>query len=153
MTQPRDTDQIIDLSDRSDNGDSTRAVADQAARTDAAGLLGPGQGGAQLIPVNMYETTDALVIVAPMPGVSAEDVEIEIAGDHVELRAGLRTAAPKTYLLHEWEYGLYERHLDLPGTYQGPVTATLGHGQLAVSITREGTRAAAEHVIVQPVGP
>ncbi len=104
-------------------------------------LLGPGRNGSQSIPVNMYETTDALVIVAPMPGVSAEDVEVSVDGDTVLLRAALRTAAPKTYLLHEWEYGLYERSVDLPGPYRGPISATLGHGQLAVSLKREGSRA------------
>ena len=152
MTQRPDTNETIDLTDRAATA-SGRARADQAAREDTTSLLGPGQQGAQLVPVNMYETTDALVIVAPMPGVSADDVEIEIVGNLVELRAGLRSAAPKDYLLHEWEYGLYERRLELPGSYQGPVTATLGHGQLAVRITREGSRPPAEHVVVQPAKP
>ena len=106
-------------------------------------LIGPGREGAQRVPVNVYETTDALVLVAPMPAVGAQDVEISRAGDTVRLRAELRSAAPRDYVLHEWEYGLYEREVTIPGGFGGAMTATLGRGQLALSIKRGADGASA----------
>jgi HSP20 family protein len=129
----------------------TRAAQDHTAAQDRSGsLLGAGRAGQQRIPVNMYETTDALVIVAPMPGVRSEDVEVIVDGNEVTMRATLRTAAPKEYILHEWEYGLYERVLELPGEYGSEVTATLGHGQLAVRLLRG---VASQPTTVNPVEP
>src|SRR5215217_6972422 len=91
---------------------------------------GDETAGPQRIPVNVYETTDALVVVAPMPGVMADDVEVVVGRDELRLRARLRTSAPKDYLTHEWDYGGYDRTLSLPGGFEGPVTASLGNGQL-----------------------
>jgi HSP20 family protein len=90
----------------------------------------------QRIVVNGYVTTESIVLVAPMPGVLPEDVEISIDGRSVTLRAALRTDAPKDYFIHEWDYGDYERTIELPEPVGEPVTATLGNGQLAVSLTR-----------------
>lgn len=107
--------------------------------------------GPQHIPLNVYETTEAVVVVAPMPGVHAEDVQVSVDDDgHLHLAARLRTAAPKDYLLHEWDYGAYERFYDLPGGYVGAVSASLGNGQLAVRVERDGARSGASPVVVQP---
>jgi HSP20 family protein len=112
-------------------------------------LIEPGREGSQRVPVNMYETDDALVIVAPMPGVTADDVEIVVEADRLTIRAQLRSSAPsKNYVMHEWDYGDYERSVPLPQVFHGEVTASLGNGQLAVSIGREGARpTGARHVI------
>ncbi len=93
----------------------------------------------QKVPVNMYPTTGALVVVAPLPGVMAEDVEIEIEGTRLTLRAAMRTTAPKDYIMHEWHYGPYERSVGIPGGFGGEVTASFGNGQLAVRIERGDT--------------
>ena len=95
--------------------------------------------GRQQILVNGYTTTEAIVLVAPMPGVVADDVEIIVEGTVVTFRAALRTDAPKSYFLHEWEYGDYERTVELPEPVGEPIVATLGNGQLAVSLTRAGS--------------
>jgi HSP20 family molecular chaperone IbpA len=104
----------------------------------------------QRVPVNMFETAEAVVLVAPMPGVSPEDVEIVVEPDRVRLHAGLRSPAPKEYLLHEWDYGSFDRAVDLPSIYRGPITATLGKGQLAVSIGRDGERSTGTRVVIHP---
>lgn len=93
----------------------------------------------QPVPVNVYEATGALVIVAPFPAVKADDVKVEIRpGDPATLRfwAHVRSAGPRDYLLHEWEYGGYERQLDLPAGFGGGVEATLNNGQLAIRVLR-----------------
>jgi len=90
----------------------------------------------QRVPVNMYEAGDAVVVVAPLPAVMAEDVTITRTGRQLVIHAGLRTAAPKDYLLHEWSYGAYEREVELPEDCVGAVEASLANGQLAVRVLR-----------------
>lgn len=93
----------------------------------------------QSVPVNVYEATEALVVVAPFPAVTADDVTVEVhRGDPATLRfwAHVRSAPPRDFLVHEWEYGGYERVLDLPAGFGSGVEATLNNGQLAVRVLR-----------------
>lgn len=93
----------------------------------------------QSVPVNLYEATEALVLVAPMPAVTSEDVSVELrpgAPTTLRIWAHVRSAPTREYLLHEWEYGGYERQLDLPDGYGGGVEATLRNGQLVVRVLR-----------------
>ena len=91
---------------------------------------------AQTVPVNMYETEGAIVIVAPLPGVMADDVDVTVEDASVAIHAAMRTAAPKDYLLHEWHYGPYERTLDLPEGYGGEAEGSFGNGQLALRVKK-----------------
>ena len=93
----------------------------------------------QAVPVNAYEATGAFVVVAPLPAVTAADVAVEVRpGEPATLRfwSHVRSAGPRDYLLHEWEYGGYERQLDLPEGYGAGVEATLHNGQLVVRVLR-----------------
>ena len=93
----------------------------------------------QAVPVNVYEATGALVVVAPFPAVRADDVRVEVhRGDPATLRfwAHVRSAPPRDFVVHEWEYGGYERELDLPPGFGSAVEATLNNGQLAVRVLR-----------------
>jgi HSP20 family molecular chaperone IbpA len=90
----------------------------------------------QTVPVNMFETTGALVIVAPLPAVTASDVTIELRRNTLRFWAHLRSAAPREYLVREWDYGGYEREVELPDGYGRAVEASLGNGQLAIRVLR-----------------
>jgi HSP20 family molecular chaperone IbpA len=110
----------------SSHEDVTRATA----RTEAE--MAP-----QAVPVNVYVAGESLVVVAPMVAVTADDVQVEIRpGDAPLLRfwASVRSAGPREYLVHEWEYGGYERNVELPDGYGAAVDATLNNGQLVVRI-------------------
>jgi HSP20 family molecular chaperone IbpA len=107
-------------------------VAESTASTEA-------QMYPQPVPVNVYETTGALVVVAPLPAVQADDVRVEVhQGNPATLRfwAHVRSAPPRDFLVHEWEYGGYEREVDLPEGFGSGVEATLNNGQLAVRVLR-----------------
>lgn len=93
-------------------------------------------GRPQQVPVNMYEAARAIVLVAPLPGVMADDVSIIIEGRTATIAADMRTKASKDYLLHEWHYGPYERSVTLPEGFGGPAEATFANGQLALRIER-----------------
>ena len=94
----------------------------------------------QRVPVNVYETTAALVVVCPMPAVTADDVTVELTSGKLRFWARLRSAPRRDYLVHEWEYGGYEREVDLPDGFGGGVEATLTNGQLAVRVLRGSTQ-------------
>jgi len=91
---------------------------------------------AQPVPVNVYEAPEALVIVAPLPAVQPGDVTIELRPGCVRFWAHLRSAGPREYLVREWEYGGYERELDLPDGFGGGVEAALANGQLVIRVLR-----------------
>ncbi len=93
----------------------------------------------QMVPVNAFETDEAMVVVAPLPAVTADDVTIELRPGSLRFWAHLRSAAPRDYLVHEWDYGGYERELALPPGFGGGVEASLGNGQLAIRVLRGET--------------
>ena len=111
--------------------DQTRHDEVAQATADTERVMRP-----QEVPVNMYETSDALVVVAPLPAVQPDDVAIDLWPGRLRITASLRSAAPKDYLVHEWDYGGYERELDLPDGWGGGVEASLANGQLAVRVLR-----------------
>ncbi len=90
----------------------------------------------QTVPVNLYETDEALVAVAPLPGVMAGDIEISVEEGRLTITAAMRTAAPKDYLRHEWHYGPYHREVEIPDDFGAQITATFGNGQLAIQLGR-----------------
>jgi len=90
----------------------------------------------QRVPVNVHETSEALVIVAPLPAVTAKDVTVELKPGSVRFWAHVRSAGPRDYLVHEWHYGGYEREVELPAGFGGGVDATLTNGQLAIRVLR-----------------
>jgi HSP20 family molecular chaperone IbpA len=104
-------------------------VLDATAATEAA--MAP-----QKVPVNVYETTSALVILAVMPAVTPGDVEIELRPGILRFWAGVRSAGNREYLVKEWEYGGYEREIDIPSGYGSAVEATMANGQLAIRVLR-----------------
>jgi len=103
----------------------------------------------QRVPVNVWETTGALVVVAPVPAVTASDVTIELRPGALRFWAHLRSAAPREYLINEWDYGGYEREIELPSGFGSGVEASLANGQLAIRVLRGEP---AVELTVQPTG-
>jgi HSP20 family molecular chaperone IbpA len=100
-----------------------------AATAETAAKMSP-----QNVPVNAYEAPGAFVILAPLPAVSASDVWVELTDRQVRFWAELRTAGPRTYTIHEWEYGGYERSVEVPPGYGAGVEASLVNGQLVIRV-------------------
>jgi HSP20 family molecular chaperone IbpA len=114
------------------------------ATADAQATMRP-----QRVPVNVYETGAALVIVAPLPAVTPSDVTIELRPGSLRFFARLRSAGPREYLVNEWDYGGYEREVEIPEGFGAGVEATLANGQLAVRVLRGE---AIDTVTTQPAG-
>jgi HSP20 family molecular chaperone IbpA len=88
----------------------------------------------QRVPVNAYRTPGAFVIVAPLPAVTPSDVTVELTAGRLRFWAELRSAGPREYDIHEWEYGGYERAVEVPDGYGSGVDASLANGQLVVRV-------------------
>lgn len=88
----------------------------------------------QNVPVNAYQSPGAFVIVAPFPAVTENDVSVELTFDGIRLCADLRSAGPREYAIHEWEYGGYDRFVEIPDGFGSDVEASLTNGQLVVRV-------------------
>lgn len=116
-----------------------RGPADFLWRFAGDQFSGSGRSGTQHIPVNVYETEEDVLIIAPMPGVEAENIDIEVLGKRVTLRASLRGPGQddRRYLIREWSYGPYERVVELPVQVDGEhANASHSNGVLALSLPK-----------------
>ncbi len=91
----------------------------------------------QEIPVKVYKTEDRLMVVAPMPGLEPENIDIEVTdAGHLVLNGELRGILKdvKELLLDEWSVGFYRRELELPACINGE-TANAIYGIGVVTVT------------------
>lgn len=96
---------------------------------------------AQWVPaVDVFEDTDAVKIVAELPGVSREDVKISVENNVLTIRGEKKQVAEeKTERVHRYErsYGLFERTFSLPSTMDAEkIQADFENGVLTVVIPR-----------------
>lgn len=88
--------------------------------------------------VNAFETDDAVMVLAPMPGVEPEDIVVRLEGDSLTLEAEMRdSGADRRYLHHEWSYGPYRRTIQLSTPVDGRAAhVTFGNGTLTVNLPK-----------------
>ncbi len=91
-------------------------------------------------PVNIYETTEEITIVAELAGVNDEDIHLEISRRTVKI-AGKRMERSRgensRYRLAEITYGYFERILSLAIPIDTDnVTATYNDGMLEIHIPK-----------------
>ena len=107
---------------------------------------------ATAIPVNLYENDHELMVVAPMPGVAAEDISVDVRDDgRLTLRARQHGPGQERieYLLREWSYGPFERTIELPRPVDASrANLSFGNGVLTITFpkapaTASGTLAVA----------
>src|SRR5918998_4047199 len=107
------------------------------------GGTGGDQGwasGAWTPPVDIYETDDALVLTAMLPGVSKDDVSIEIHNNTLILRGERKHEAEVKegdYYRAERAYGTFQRSFVLPTLVdQDKVQATYTDGVLELRLPK-----------------
>ncbi len=67
--------------------------------------------------VDVYQTADEVHVKAAMPGVKAEDVDIQVNGDMLTIRAEMKHEEEHkdaSYMVRERRYHSYARSLSLP---------------------------------------
>ena len=66
------------------------------------------------LPVDAYSTEDEIVVMASVPGIKPEDVEISIEGDMLHIRGEIPTAVENVdYAFAERYHGAFSRTLKL----------------------------------------
>jgi HSP20 family protein len=91
------------------------------------------------VPVRVYQSSDRLMVAAPLPGLEPEDIAVRLAGDTLEINGDVRGVrqAERDLLVAEWSIGPYHRELRLPQPVDGArANATYGNGVLVLVLPK-----------------
>ncbi len=104
---------------------------------------GPGLAAEQIgsVACDLYETDDAFVLTAPLPGLEPEDVEISVQGNLLTISGELKPAESEreqqSYHVRERRYGKFFRQISLPASIEGDrIQARLEQGVLTLHIPK-----------------
>jgi len=78
----------------------------------------PGFAEEGVLPVDIYETEDSVVVEASIPGVKPEDIDVSITGDTLTIKGETRAERKverENYIRQERRYGSFCRAVTLPG--------------------------------------
>jgi len=92
-----------------------------------------------LPPVDIYETADAVTLLAEMPGVSKEKIEIKLDEGVLTLKGTARPllSQGRRILLQEYEAGEYMRRFTISESIdQEKIRATMADGVLKVVLSK-----------------
>jgi HSP20 family protein len=81
--------------------------------------------GKNMVPIDMYEEDNNLVVKAPVPGIKPDDLNIQMHDDVLTITGEIKEEKPmkakeqeerkeSSYYLHEQRYGRFERTVRLP---------------------------------------
>ena len=107
---------------------------------DRFGTFGPAFTARSAFPaLNLYETPEAYVLTAEVPGVAPADLEISLEGSTVTLRGERKTTHDAEASVHRSErsVGSFQRAIDLPVAIDGEkVEAVHRHGVLTLRLPK-----------------
>jgi len=90
--------------------------------------------------VDIYETPETIVLKAELPGLSREDIEIQIRDNALSLKGERRfakDAQQENYLRIERAYGAFQRSFTLPATIQqDKIRAVFRDGVLELTLPK-----------------
>ena len=96
--------------------------------------------------VDVYETTDELLVKAPLPGVKPEDIEVAIEDGLLTIKGETKTGSEGrkgNYLVREHRTGKFFRRLQLPDTVDTEkVESRYEHGVLSITLPKLETKKA-----------
>ena len=118
-------------------------VSNRLARLFDESPLSTGtNGGTWVPPVNVEETKDELVLTAELPGMSQENISIEMENNVLTIsgeKSEERTEGDEERRYHLWErrYGTFQRSFTLPRTVKGDdIRATFDKGVLRMHMPK-----------------
>ncbi len=88
---------------------------------------------------DIFEREDAIVVVADMPGVGPEAVDVDLTGDELTISGRVADPAVAGHTLSSWEYevGDYRRRFRLSGGIDADkIEATIKNGVLQVVLPK-----------------
>jgi HSP20 family protein len=81
------------------------------------GWLAPSWGAAEMLPVDVFETDDQLIVKATVPGVKPEEIEVTVTGDLLTIKGEFKQeekVEKPNYLRQERRFGSFCRQVGLP---------------------------------------
>ncbi len=90
-------------------------------------------------PTNVFETKEAFVVKAEVPGVAEGDVSVSVEEEMLVVRGERRADVPQGYRVHQRERApvAFTRKLPLPARIDADaVTATLADGVLTITLPK-----------------
>jgi HSP20 family protein len=103
-------------------------------------------GEPEHIPVRVYQSSDRLMVAAPLPGVEPGDIAVRVAGDTLTIHGDVRGVHQEDVdlLVGEWAIGPYHREVRLPHRVDGArANATYGNGVLVLALPKASQDGAA----------
>jgi HSP20 family protein len=104
---------------------------------------GNGSMAMARLPIDLYETDEQLVLMARLPGVNPEDVEITVNNEELTIKAELRSDAALdeakewSWYRHELYHGPMGRRIALPVAVQADkAEATFRNGELTLVLPK-----------------
>jgi len=92
------------------------------------------------LPVDVYQTDEAVVVKASVPGIKAEDVDISIIGDTVTIKGATKfeeKVEKENYIRQERRFGSFCRAVVLPeGLDRDKAEATFEDGVLSITFPK-----------------
>ncbi|HEY7317149.1 MAG TPA: Hsp20/alpha crystallin family protein [Candidatus Binatia bacterium] len=106
--------------------------------------------------VDIYEEKDDIVVKAELPGMTREDIEVDISDSHLTLKGEKRKEEKieeEHYFACERSYGAFHRSLELPTEVQGEkVKASFKNGILEIRLPKtEEAKTREIKVKIEPV--
>lgn len=91
------------------------------------------------LPIDVYSTDEELVVVASVPGIDPDDVEITVEGDTLTIKGELKGPMDNVgYIVQERSYGAFSRTLRLNIPVQADkAEASFDRGVLTLSIPKQ----------------
>lgn len=104
------------------------------------GWTGDSAAPSSMLPVDVYETGDNLVVKATVPGIKPEDIEVTITGDLLTIKGEFKSeekTEKRNYLRQERRYGSFCQQVGLPaGVNANAAKATFEHGILTLELPK-----------------
>ncbi len=92
------------------------------------------------LPVDLYETDDAVTVTAALPGVKAEDIDISITGTTLTIKGETKDEneeKDQNYYRQERRYGAFQRVITLPVKVEADkASATFEDGVLTLELPK-----------------
>ncbi len=88
-------------------------------------------------PVDIYETPEGLVVMADLPGVTRENLEVRVENNLLTIRGHSCHIAPETPVYREYEFVHFFRQFELTAKIDtAKITAELKHGVLLLHLPK-----------------
>ncbi len=104
------------------------------------GWLLPRLWEEEALPLDVYQTDDAVVVKTSVPGVGPEDIEISVTGDTLTVRGETKAeeeVKEENYIRRERRLGAFSRQVSLPsGLLPDEAEASFENGVLTITVPK-----------------